>query len=151
MAEREAPPPAIYVRLARDDADLRAIMTIRHQVFVVEQGVTAIVDSDPQDRGADQVVALVDGQIVGIGRLAIYGNEGQIAWVAVLPGYRRLGVGRAVMECLIAQSDAAGVEILMLNAQTHARRFYRHLGFRPASEVFMMGGIEHQLMTRLTP
>jgi predicted GNAT family N-acyltransferase len=148
MAEPGRDAARVTVRDLRDLDDMDEIMTIRHAVFVVEQGVTHAVDGDPHDRYARHVVGLVDGVIVGTGRLHITGREGQIAWVAVLPEYRRLGVGRAIMRHLLDEADQAGLSVLYLNAQTHARRFYEHLGFHVVGPSFVMGGIEHQLMAR---
>jgi predicted GNAT family N-acyltransferase len=147
MAEPVAT-PSLTVRDLRDPADMRAIVAIRRQVFVVEQGVATNVDPDNVDRAAHHVLGLVDDQIVGVGRLHITAGEAQIAWVAVLPDYRRLGVGRAIMLRLIEIADARNARVILLNAQAHARRFYRHLGFEVVGEPFFMGGIEHQLMGR---
>jgi predicted GNAT family N-acyltransferase len=71
--------------------------------------------------------------------------------VAVLPEYRRLGVGDAMMRRLIELADRAGAEVVLLNAQTHARRFYERLGFHAVGQPFSMSGIEHQLMSRVRP
>jgi predicted GNAT family N-acyltransferase len=147
MAEPAAP-PRLTVRDLRDAADMRAIVAIRRQVFVVEQGVATNVDPDNVDRAARHVLGLIDDRIVGVGRLHITAGEAQIAWVAVLPEERRLGVGRAIMARLIEIAEAADVRVILLNAQGHARRFYQNLGFETVGAPFIMGGIEHQLMAR---
>jgi predicted GNAT family N-acyltransferase len=147
MAEPAAP-PRLTVRDLRDAADMRAIVAIRRQVFVVEQGVATNVDPDNVDRAARHVLGLIDDRIVGVGRLHITAGEAQIAWVAVLPDYRRVGVGRAIMARLLELAEAADVRVILLNAQGHARRFYRNLGFETVGDPFFMGGIEHQLMAR---
>jgi ElaA protein len=143
--------PGVTVRLAQLPEDMPAIVAVRRRVFVEEQGVATAVAFDVNDRLASHVVGLVDGRIVGIGRLQITGQEAQIAWVAVVHEHRRHGVGRAIVRRLIELADAAGVELTLLNAQTHALRFYEHFGFRPVGSVFTMGGIEHQLMSRRRP
>jgi predicted GNAT family N-acyltransferase len=147
MAEPAAP-PRLTVRDLRDAADMRAIVAIRRQVFVVEQGVATNVEPDNVDRAARHVLGLIDDRVVGVGRLHISAGEGQIAWVAVLPEYRRLGVGRAIMARLIELAEGADARVILLNAQGHARRFYRNLGFDTVGEPFIMGGIEHQMMAR---
>jgi predicted GNAT family N-acyltransferase len=143
--------PRVTVRDLRDTADVAAIVAIRRQVFVIEQGVATSVEPDNVDRAAHHTLGLVDGRVVGIGRLHLTNGEGQIAWVAVLPAYRGQGIGRAIMARLIEVADVAGARVTVLNAQTHALRFYEHLGFRAIGEPFMMGGIEHQMMSRLRP
>jgi predicted GNAT family N-acyltransferase len=148
MAERDAA-LRLTVRDLRDSADMRSVVAIRRQVFVVEQGVATNVEPDNVDRVAHHVLGLVDDRVVGVGRLHITTNEGQIAWVAVLPEHRHLGVGRAIMQRLLDLADRSRIRVVMLNAQTHALRFYQHFGFQPVGEPFIMGGIEHQLMSRL--
>lgn len=143
--------PGLTVREMRDAADMRAVVAIRRQVFVVEQGVATNVEPDNVDRASVHVLGLVDDQIVGVGRLHLTTTEGQISWVAVLPEHRRLGVGWAIMCRLLEVADAAGARVILLNAQTHALHFYQRLGFQSVGETFIMGGIEHQLMTRLRP
>lgn len=139
------------VRDVRDAADLAAIVAIRRQVFVIEQGVATHVELDNVDRAAHHTLGLVDGRVVGIGRLHLTSGEGQIAWVAVLAAYRGLGIGRAIMTRLIDVADAAGAHVIILNAQTHALGFYEALDFHAIGEPFMMGGIEHQMMSRRRP
>ncbi len=143
--------PGVLVRIAQLPEEMPAIVAVRQHVFVAEQGVTTFVNFDVQDRAASHVVGVVDGAIVGVGRLHAIGQEAHIAWVAVLREYRGRGVGRSIMRRLLELADAGGVELTVLNAQTHALRFYEHLGFRPVGSTFMMGGIEHQLMTRQRP
>lgn len=143
--------PRLVVRMAHLPDDMPAIIAIRRRVFIEEQRVTANVGFDVHDRAAYHTVALVAGAVVGAGRLHITGHEAQIAWVAVLPEYRQHGVGRAIVQRLIEVADAVGVEVILLNAQTHALRFYQRLGFRAVGSTFIMGGIEHQLMSRRRP
>ena len=151
MSEMASPGPEVMVRMAQLPEEMPAIVAVRQRVFVAEQGVTTSVSFDVQDRAAYHVVGLVDGALVAVGRLNVTGQEAHIAWVAVLREHRRHGIGHAVMQRLIELADAAGAAVTVLNAQTHARRFYERLGFRPVGSTFMMGGIEHQLMTRHRP
>ena len=151
MAEARDQTPEITVRAAGGPDDLRAIIAIRRAVFVLEQGVTTMVNSDPHDQSSYHIVGLVDGHIVGAGRLHVTGREGQIAWVAVLRDYRHLGVGRRIMRELIQIADQADARLTVLNAQVHALRFYEHLGFHPVGDTFIMGGILHQMMVRNAP
>jgi predicted GNAT family N-acyltransferase len=148
MAEPALPAPGVVVREIDDPREMETVVAIRHQVFVVEQGVTTNVRDNPHDRDSRHVVGIIGQQIVGSGRLHLIRDEGQIAWVAVLPAYRHRHVGRAIMRRLIEIADEAGTRVLFLNAQTHALRFYQHLGFEAIGEVFSMSGIEHQLMAR---
>ena len=130
--------------------DLAEVVAIRRAVFTREQRLTDVVDRDPYDHGpgAVQVLARIDGEPVGVGRLHVRRGEGQIAWVAVLPRYRGCGVGWEIMDALLAAAGRLGAGRVTLSAQTHALGFYRHLGFKPVGTTFVMSDIEHVTMVR---
>lgn len=144
----ETPPGRLEVREVRDPRDLDAIIAIRRAVFTDEQRLTDVVDRDPYDRGpgAVQVLARIDGRPVGVGRLHVWRDEGQIAWVAVLPSHRGAGVGWEVMTALLDAAERLGAERVTLSAQTHAVDFYRRLGFQAVGDAFVMSDIEHITM-----
>lgn len=128
--------------------ELEAVYQIRNAVFVDEQHLTSNARSDPDDRRSIHYIAKIDGQPVGTGRLTILGREAQIAWVAVVRAHRGNGIGWAVMERLIDRARQENSDYIILNAQVHAREFYRRLGFRTVGEEFMMARIPHQVMVR---
>lgn len=142
--------PTLELRVATSARDLREITLIRRTVFTDEQHLTDVVDRDPYDRGpgAVQLLALLDGRPVGVGRLHVSRGEGQIAWVAILPAYRGKGIGWEIMDALLAAAGQRGAVRVTLSAQTHAVGFYRLLGFRTVGKVWMMGGIAHITMVR---
>lgn len=142
--------PRLVLRVATSARDLHEITAIRRTVFTDEQHLTDVVDRDPYDRGpgAVQLLALLDGRPVGVGRLHVSRGEGQIAWVAILPAYRGKGIGWEIMDALLAAAGQRGAARVTLSAQTHAVEFYRLLGFRTVGKVWMMGGIEHITMVR---
>ncbi len=140
----------LTLREARSTGDLRDVMEIRRIVFTDEQHLTDVVDRDPYDRGpgAVQALAFWDDHPVGVGRLHVAHGDGQIAWVAVLPDYRGMGVGWEIMDALLAAAGQLGARRVTLSAQTHAREFYRLLGFQAVGTVWTMAGIEHITMVR---
>lgn len=83
-------------------------------------------------------VALVDGEPAGIAKLAIRGDEGWIAGVGVGVPHRGSGVGRALMEGVIAEGRARGLgriwlEVLVQNEP--AIRLYEKLGFETVRDL----------------
>jgi len=142
--------PRLDVRVVDSPADMRQVIAIRTVVFIDEQHLTDNVDRDPYDQGAGAVVVLayLDGEPVGTGRLHVWRGQGQIAWVAVLRPHRGRGVGREIMEALLDAAADLGAERVTLSAQTHAIEFYRLLGFAPVGDLFIMGNIEHITMVR---
>lgn len=148
------------VRLATD-ADLDAVYDLRHEVFVVGQGVPVELERDELDAVADHAVALRDGSVVGTGRLVdgrvdeqgrlepgSPGTVGTIGRMAVTDGVRRGGVGRALLDLLVARAAERGLPEVELHAQVHARSFYERAGFSAFGEVYLEAGIEHIGMRR---
>jgi predicted GNAT family N-acyltransferase len=130
-------------------ADLNAVLALRRQVFKVELGMIGESVEDIDDRRS--VIALASltldsGTVrpVGTGRLTLGAGlhgEGVLTWVATAAGFRRLGVGEAVMRFLLDTADRAGSPPLILAAQAPAIEFYRRLGFVPNGHVYVVSGI----------
>lgn len=124
---------------------------IRDTVFVEEQGVDMREEHDALDREALHLLAYVDGEAVGTLRLLLNGTEATVGRFAVLKSHRGQGIGRALMEWVIAWAPTAGVTKLKLHAQTHALGFYQSCGFRAHGPEFMEAGIPHRTMERDVP
>jgi len=78
------------------------------------------------------VVAVQDGRIVGTGLLGIRGRTGWIGGMGVIPVQRRKGIGRRMMQYLIDQARARGLERIdleVIEANRGAWHLYRSLGF----------------------
>lgn len=150
----------LVVRLA-GPADMPAVFAVRQEVFVLGQGVPKALERDELDAGADHAVALQDGRVVGTGRLldgrtdesgrlvpGTAGVVGTVGRMAVLDTVRGVGVGRAVLDLLVATAAGRGRPVVELHAQVHARGFYERAGFTPCGEVYLEAGIEHVGMRR---
>lgn len=126
--------------------DLRRV---REAVFVREQGVPLEIELDALDPACTHVLArAADGAPIGTGRLA---PTGKIGRMAVLPGWRGRGVGRALLRTLVDRAAAAGLGEVHLHAQVDAEPFYAAEGFLPVGDRFEEAGIVHQAMQRLLP
>ena len=92
----------------------------------------------------------VDGRTDEAGRLVpgAAGRVGTIGRMAVLDAARGSGVGRAVLDLLVATAAARGRPVVELHAQVHACGFYERAGFTPYGEVYLEAGIEHIGMRR---
>ncbi len=122
-------------------------MPLRLQVFVVEQGVPVALEQDAFDAVSRHALAeTAAGEVVATGRLLPDGHIGRMAVVAALRGQ---GVGGAVLEALVAEAGARGLDHAVLNAQTHALAFYQRHGFVAEGEEFMEAGIPHRTMRRM--
>jgi len=79
-------------------------------------------------------VAVVDGKIVGYAGMWHVVNEGQITNVAVLPEYRRQGIGDAIMVEFIKiaqEREMIGITLEVKISNLSAQKLYTKFGFRP--------------------
>ncbi len=130
-------------RFEDHEAEIRGIRTA---VFTDEQGIDPGIDFDGDDSKCLHVLAKnATGSTVGTARMF---DDGHIGRMAVLQAYRRQGVGRAMMDALIAAATGRGLKQVYLNSQVQVIEFYRALGFEKTGAPFMEAGIEHIRMQR---
>ena len=131
------------------------LIMLRTQVFIQEQNVSAEDEWDSADETATHfLVRSIDGAAIGCARLILEKHQTaetlptqivfHIGRVAVLQEHRQQGIGRQLMQTVIANClqhhRSASV---YLCAQTQHIRFYQKLGFVIRSNVFMDAGIPH--------
>lgn len=122
------------------------ICGIRRRVFIEEQQVPEELEWDGLDTGAQHVLGGLTGAApCATGRLLA---TGQIGRMAVLPGFRRLGIGGLILNELLQAAVDSGMARVFLHAQATALPFYRKHGFTTAGQPFIEAGIEHRLMQR---
>ncbi len=119
------------------------IMAVRRAVFVDELGIAPDLEWDNRDNEAYYAVALMDNEIVGTGRMQA---DGEIGRIAILPQWRRQGLGSQILHCLIEAAVHAGQNSVYLSSQLNAVNFYVKLGFVMSGETYLAAGIPHQHM-----
>jgi predicted GNAT family N-acyltransferase len=127
------------------EQDLPAVFALRHEVFVVGQGVPEELERDDLDAVSDHAVAVVDGTLVGTGRLL---PDATIGRMAVASSARGAGVGAAVLARLEERARERELPAVELHAQVHAQGFYDRAGYLPVGEVYLEAGIEHRTMRK---
>lgn len=126
--------------------DQATICPIRQRVFIDEQQVPESLEWDGLDNTAIHVLGhFAGGPAAGTARLL---PTGQIGRLAVLPELRGRGLGRRLLETLLAAADSANMAHVFLHAQLPLVDFYRRYGFEPINTEFMEAGIRHRLMSR---
>jgi len=146
----EAGAPPVVVETGPWAALREEAAPLRTAVFVEEQQVPADLEWDGADEtGVHAVARNLLGHAVATGRLlAAEGGVGRIGRMAVARGVRNGGVGRLVLEALLAASRARGDREAMLHAQCAAVPFYERAGFVARGPVFEEAGIAHVEMAR---
>jgi len=133
-------------------------LTIRYQVFVIEQAVPLELELDGLDEFAWHALVLDRGTPVATGRLLIEDEVefdgslnppkkiGRIGRMAVLKDARCRGLGSKLLELLLKKGIELGVDEFYLHAQLSAKSLYERYGFIAEGEIFEEAGIGHQLM-----
>ena len=131
------------VEIAKWPQDSATIKDIRRKVFVIEQGVEPEIEWDGRDHTCTHVIARIDDEPIGTGRIMPSGHIGRLA---VLNNQRGKQIGKALLELLIDIAKQQGLEEVYLNSQVQAVGFYEQYGFIVEGKVFMVAGIPHQRM-----
>lgn len=133
---------------AANEKALALCRRIRFEVFCREQQVPESLEWDDFDAVCRHFLLRADGAPAATARARPYGQGAlKIERVAVLKPWRGRGLGRAVMERVLAYARAEGYAAAVLNAQTAVRAFYADLGFVADGPEFVEAGIPHVHMT----
>lgn len=138
----------LVIEVARLPEDWDAIEQIRRQVFVEEQGIDPELDFDGWDAGSQHLLARWQGKPVGTMRLRHVELTVKIERLAVLPGFRRLGIARKLMQVGLAVLNDRGIDVVQVHAQNYVQALYHQLGFEPEGEEFEEAGILHVKMKK---
>jgi predicted GNAT family N-acyltransferase len=130
-------------------ADMQRAWEIRRRVFIEEQNVPEEIEMDADDAHAFHALALLDGVAIGCGRMLEHGDgEVKIGRMAVLPEFRKTGVGAHILRFLVDRARTRGFHKAILHAQLTAEGFYLIEGFTAVGGVFDEAGIAHRKMER---
>ncbi len=127
---------------------------IRETVFIEEQSVPIKLEWDGLDEKAIHVMAVIQSEeglleeklAVGTARIIIEGNQAYIGRMAVLPQWRRQGLGTQILQSCINECKKSKVKQITLNAQSYITDFYQKAGFKIIGKQFFDAGIPHQRM-----
>ncbi len=118
---------------------------VRRRVFIEEQGVPENLEWDAEDGSSLHALASdCEQRPVGTARLLA---DSHIGRVAVLPSWRRAGVGSALVMRLVGEARRRGYAMVHLNAQVAVLGFYARLGFVAYGPEFDDAGIRHRAMS----
>ena len=126
----------LYIREA-EKGDIDKIAALEKECFPMPWSEDSIRNDVLDSSIAYVVVAEFDEVFAGYADVWFVAGEGQINNIAVVPSYRRKGVGTALLEALIDQvRDLGGTEMSLevRPSNTAAMRLYRRLGFEEVGE-----------------
>jgi ElaA protein len=136
---------------ALDPEQLFAVCAAREAVFVVEQNC-AYQELDGFDLHALHLIAWADQQLAAYARILAPGTRfdaPSIGRVLTPKSFRRLGLGRALMQKALEQMGALyPAQAVQISAQTYLGNFYAEFGFVAISTPYLEDGLPHIEMRR---
>jgi GNAT superfamily N-acetyltransferase len=147
--------PVALVRVARGDADVEAMTELRRRWTEERRGVGA----DPGFAGRFRAwfqaeahqrtfwLALLDDAPIGMTNLLTFermpgpeidaGRWGYLGNMYVAPEHRDAGIGRQLLDAVVAHADAHGLERIVLSPSERSVPFYRRAGFDDAYQLLV--------------
>ncbi len=120
---------------------------IRKTVFMDEQGF--FDEFDDIDSVALHAVVYDGDKPIGCGRVFLENGNAHLGRIAVLLEYRKMGVGRILMQSL-EQAARENLEFshFELSAQKRAIGFYKSVGYEEIGEFYLDEGYPHITMIK---
>ena len=143
--------PDLHIKTCLFESESGAVIhRIRTAVFQKEQGIDPALDWDGLDQKSIHLLATVGSESAGCARVREISDSPSLKLerLAVLPAYRRQGIGGEIVQTAIAYSQSQGYTTLLLHAQMPTVEFYQQLGFAVVGEPFEEAGIMHLKMER---
>ena len=140
--------PIILVNNIKDQSDKTKAFEIRNLVFCEEQKVSKEIEFDGLDQFCNHYLAKINERPIGTARVReLKKGIFKIERMAVLKGYRKKGVGKAIIKKILKHYlNLNNVNKLILNSQIEARDFYKKFGFVEVGKEFVEANIRHQKM-----
>lgn len=82
----------------------------------------------------DPIKVVTDDKIVGVGANIMNEDTAWMASVIVLPEYRNRGIGKMIVDTLLARLDREQFQTVLLDATTFGYPVYKKVGFETISE-----------------
>ena len=116
--------------ISATDALITEAFALRHEMFVIEQGVPQELEVDDDDKIATHLAAFSQGRVVGTLRIVLHGCTAKIGRMAVSTSLRKNSIGCGLMEFAALTTSRGGQSFsraglctrLLRTTWLHARR-----------------------------
>lgn len=139
----------IHYRRITKKEELEESKKLRFRVFIQEQHIPEDLERDELDAKSMHVTAIVDGRIVGTGRITLKGDTATISRIAVEKNYRRMGIGTHIMQELEDIAKHKQVKTVTLSSNFQSISFYQTLAYTKKGAPFIECGGEVQKMVKM--
>lgn len=127
---------------ATEPADVPGVVAVLHAVAAENRWIRTTADFNVADRVRFMTAAYEAGRVIGfvaeaagtiVGEIGVRIDAGRaLLGMAIVSGYRGRGIGRALMEAIIAalrERAIRGIDLQVYDHNTAAIGLYRSLGF----------------------
>lgn len=132
------------IKIVESDKELQSCLSIRRDVFIIEQKIPESIELDDHKIDAKYFLATLSEKPVGTARYRKLSDGIKLERFAVLGSARKLGVGSALVDFVL--KDLKDEKTIYLNAQESVITFYKKLGFDSVGNIFYEAEIPHQKM-----
>lgn len=134
-------------------ADVAALTDVESSCFAGDAWSTALVEAELSAAMRSVILAADESSVVGYGSISVIDDVADLHRIAVLPDARRRGLGRELLEELLAKAAALGATRVVLEvAATNeaAIGLYETFGFKVIHErrVYYSDGADALVMER---
>jgi predicted GNAT family N-acyltransferase len=137
--------PVNVIKITSDE-DRQKAFEIRQKVFVEEQCVDPELEYDQFEESSTHYLAKLDGAAVGTARWRHTDKGIKLERFAVLSEHRDKGVGKKLLESVLADVIKERASLIYLHAQMQVIPFYEKFNFVPGGDIFEEAGIQHRVM-----
>ena len=138
----------MQIKVAQTQSDFFQIVRIRAEVFIREQNVDSEIEMDIKDDTAIHCLATLNNKPAGCLRILMNDDAVTVGRVAVLKPYRRMKIGKAMMEFVETLPEVKEKGKIAVHAQLTARDFYLNCGFHEVSDIYEEANILHVSMEK---
>ena len=138
----------MQIKVAQTQSDFFQIVRIRAEVFIREQNVDSEIEMDIKDDTAIHCLATLNNKPAGCLRILMNDDVVTVGRVAVLKPYRRMKIGKAMMEFVETLPEVKEKGKIAVHAQLTARDFYLNCGFHEVSDIYEEANILHVSMEK---
>ena len=132
----------------KNENELNDYYNIRRKVFIKEQSCPEEIEIDEYEEDSIHFIGLFNGKAACTSRLRFIGDKAKFERLAVLKKYRKYGLGRGMLEHVLAYIDKNNYKTTVTHAQSYLLKFYEDFGFVKEGSEFLEAGIKHYLMSR---
>jgi N-acetylglutamate synthase-like GNAT family acetyltransferase len=129
----------IEIIKVKNNEQLEIVNSICREVFADEKMLPAKVETGSGEDRAVNVLAIVNGEPAGCGRLIPMGEYAVMDNVAVRGNFRRMGIGTGICKLLIALAEDSMARNIKIKTNADIAGFFMRLGFEKADNAVLSG------------